>query len=146
MTLILLVAGCDSGSQKFNGVDVTGASYGRDFSLTDHTGAPRTLADYRGKACPSSSGTSSTPSSSAASSPVASCGCVALGAAQASAANSTSKIDRYIGYIVAWISASNARPSGASTSCATVCDTPSTPISATAIRLTPTNTAIVSAP
>jgi len=29
---------------------VTGASFGRDFSLTDHTGKPRTLADYRGKA------------------------------------------------------------------------------------------------
>ena len=33
----------------FKGIDVTGASYGRDFALTDFNGQPRTLADYRGK-------------------------------------------------------------------------------------------------
>ena len=46
---VLLVAGCGGGAQKFNGVDITGANYARDFSLTDHSGAKRTLADYRGK-------------------------------------------------------------------------------------------------
>jgi protein SCO1/2 len=33
----------------FNNVDVTGADFGRDFALTDHNGARRSLADYRGK-------------------------------------------------------------------------------------------------
>ncbi len=33
----------------FNNVDISGASYAREFSLTDHTGARRTLADYRGR-------------------------------------------------------------------------------------------------
>lgn len=46
---VLLCAGCGGGSQKFNSVDITGANYARDFALTDHTGAKRTLADYRGK-------------------------------------------------------------------------------------------------
>ena len=35
--------------QKFNSVDITGSSIGPDFSLADHTGARRTLADFRGK-------------------------------------------------------------------------------------------------
>ncbi len=43
------MAGCGGGAQKFNSVDITGANYARDFALTDHTGAKRTLADYRGK-------------------------------------------------------------------------------------------------
>ncbi len=33
----------------FHHVDITGAPYAHDFSLTDHTGTRRTLADYRGK-------------------------------------------------------------------------------------------------
>ncbi len=49
MYVLLLVSGCGGGAQKFNGVDITGANYARDFALTDHTGAKRTLADYRGK-------------------------------------------------------------------------------------------------
>jgi protein SCO1/2 len=44
-----VLAACDAGSQRFNSVDITGAEYARDFSLTDHTGSRRTLADYRGK-------------------------------------------------------------------------------------------------
>ena len=35
---------------KFSAVDITGVDWGKDFSLTDHTGRPRTLADFRGKA------------------------------------------------------------------------------------------------
>ncbi len=46
---VLLLAGCSGGTPKFNGVDITGANYARDFALTDHTGAKRNLADYRGK-------------------------------------------------------------------------------------------------
>src|SRR5213078_1031144 len=46
----LLLAACSPDGPKFSASDVTGASFGRDFALTDHTGKPRTLADYRGKA------------------------------------------------------------------------------------------------
>ena len=35
---------------KFESVDITGVPWGKDFNLTDHTGRPRTLADFRGKA------------------------------------------------------------------------------------------------
>ena len=34
----------------FNAVDITGADYAKDFRLTDHTGAARTLSDFKGKA------------------------------------------------------------------------------------------------
>jgi protein SCO1/2 len=44
---VVLLAACSK--PAFNNVDITGASYADDFSLTDHTGARRTLADYRGK-------------------------------------------------------------------------------------------------
>ena len=44
------LAGCTPDGPKFQSSDVTGATFGRNFSLTDATGKPRTLADYRGKA------------------------------------------------------------------------------------------------
>jgi len=47
LCLSLLLAACSK--PAFNNVDITGASYASDFSLTDHTGVRRTLADYRGK-------------------------------------------------------------------------------------------------
>jgi protein SCO1/2 len=47
--LTLAVAACGPASPKFLGSDVTGASFGHDFRLTDHTGQMRTLADFRGK-------------------------------------------------------------------------------------------------
>ena len=45
------LAACDAGSGKpsFKATDLTGADYGKSLSLTDHTGAPRTLADWKGK-------------------------------------------------------------------------------------------------
>jgi protein SCO1 len=46
----LALVGCGSDAPRFMASDVTGASFGRDFSLVDHTGKPRTLADFRGKA------------------------------------------------------------------------------------------------
>ncbi|HUL63843.1 MAG TPA: SCO family protein [Burkholderiaceae bacterium] len=52
LTLALLIAlsGCQQqSSQSFNSVDITGANYAHDFSLTDHNGNKRTLADFRGK-------------------------------------------------------------------------------------------------
>jgi len=48
--LALLLAACGAGAPHFEGSDVTGASFGHDFSLTDSAGHTRTLADYRGKA------------------------------------------------------------------------------------------------
>ncbi len=46
----LALAACGPDAPKFRASDVTGTAFGRDFTLTDHTGKPRTLADYRGKA------------------------------------------------------------------------------------------------
>ena len=51
------LAGCDrlgfGGPAKpaFNGVDITGADYGRDLALPDVDGKPRTLADFAGSVC-----------------------------------------------------------------------------------------------
>ena len=45
------LAACGGGSgPQFKNVDITGADYGRDFSLADQTGKTRTLSDFRGKA------------------------------------------------------------------------------------------------
>ena len=44
-----VVGGCKPGNPPFNGVDITGADYARDFSLVDSSGKTRTLADFRGK-------------------------------------------------------------------------------------------------
>lgn len=47
---MLLLSGCAPSKQPFNSVDITGIQgYGSDFRLTDHTGRPRTMADFRGK-------------------------------------------------------------------------------------------------
>ncbi len=46
--LSLGLAGCGD-KPAFKGVDITGADYATGFSLTDHDGQPRTLADFRGK-------------------------------------------------------------------------------------------------
>ena len=45
----LALAACSPGAPKFNSTDITGAGFGRELALTDHTGKPRTLADFRGK-------------------------------------------------------------------------------------------------
>lgn len=44
-----LAAGCRGDAPAFKGIDITGAPYGRDFSLLDPQGKVRTLADFRGK-------------------------------------------------------------------------------------------------
>jgi protein SCO1/2 len=44
------LAACEPGKPSFRSLDVTGAEFGRWLSLTDHTGKPRTLADFKGKA------------------------------------------------------------------------------------------------
>ena len=52
LALGLLLGGCDQlGKQApvFKNTDLTGLDYAKDFALTDHTGKPRTLADFKGK-------------------------------------------------------------------------------------------------
>ena len=49
ITICSLLAACDSGPQ-FRSTDITGAPYGQWLELTDHTGTPRKLDDFRGKA------------------------------------------------------------------------------------------------
>ena len=46
---LLAMHGCGSSGPSFLNADVTGADYGKELSLTDHTGKPRTLADFRGR-------------------------------------------------------------------------------------------------
>jgi protein SCO1/2 len=49
-SLCLLLAACNPSGPRFNSTDITGADYGKDFKLTDHTGKVRTLADFKGRA------------------------------------------------------------------------------------------------
>ncbi len=46
-----LLSACQPAPQPpaFQATDITGADFARDFSLTDHNGHARTLADFRGK-------------------------------------------------------------------------------------------------
>src|SRR5436190_5095297 len=44
-----ILAGCHSGQPVFEATDITGADFGKGFSLTDHTGKQRTLQDFHGK-------------------------------------------------------------------------------------------------
>ncbi|PKO73467.1 MAG: SCO family protein [Betaproteobacteria bacterium HGW-Betaproteobacteria-17] len=45
------LAGCQPAPQppSFLATDITGAAFARDFTLTDHNGQARTLADFKGK-------------------------------------------------------------------------------------------------
>lgn len=50
--LAFLLGGCDKISSpppSFKNTDLTGLDYAKEFSLTDHNGKPRTLADFKGK-------------------------------------------------------------------------------------------------
>ena len=45
-----LASGCNlGGAVSFNGTDITGADFGRDFRLKDPSGQERTLADFKDK-------------------------------------------------------------------------------------------------
>lgn len=48
---LLTMTGCTERPAKavFSGIDISGATYATGFSLTDHNGQPRTLADFKGK-------------------------------------------------------------------------------------------------
>ena len=45
----LALSACDNSALKFNNTDITGANFGRNFSLLDPDGRLRSLADFRGK-------------------------------------------------------------------------------------------------
>jgi protein SCO1 len=51
LMLAVTCAGCSPGASgpAFELTDITGAEFGREIRLTDHTGTPRTLADFKGK-------------------------------------------------------------------------------------------------
>lgn len=49
LALGLLLSGC-SEPVAFKSTDISGSDWGKGFSLTDHNGTPRTLADFKGKA------------------------------------------------------------------------------------------------
>lgn len=46
---VSLLVGCGPNAPKFQATDVSGATFAREFQLSDHNGKPRTLADFRGK-------------------------------------------------------------------------------------------------
>ena len=48
-TAALALAACSESPHSFKGIDITGADYATGFSLPDHNGQPRTLADFKGK-------------------------------------------------------------------------------------------------
>ncbi len=48
VSIALILAACQP-EGSFKAVDITGAAYARELALTDHTGAKRSLADFRGK-------------------------------------------------------------------------------------------------
>ena len=50
LLLLVLLAGCQKLPTPFHANDVGAMFTEVDFRLTDHTGSPRTLADFRGKA------------------------------------------------------------------------------------------------
>jgi protein SCO1 len=49
VTVALGVTAC-ADKPSFRNTDITGAEFAREFSLTDHNGVRRTLADFKGKA------------------------------------------------------------------------------------------------
>jgi protein SCO1/2 len=44
-----LFTACSEARPAFSAIDVTGATYARDFALTDHNGQPKSLKDFAGK-------------------------------------------------------------------------------------------------
>lgn len=50
LSLLLCLSACSDPKDKFINTDLTGLDYAKDFSLTDHNGKPRSLADFKGKA------------------------------------------------------------------------------------------------
>jgi protein SCO1 len=49
LAFLLLLAACSPAPATFVGTDMTGADFANEFALTDHTGKPRSLSDFKGK-------------------------------------------------------------------------------------------------
>ena len=49
LVALLALGACQQGKPGFRATDISGAEFGRDFALADHTGKPRALADFRGR-------------------------------------------------------------------------------------------------
>lgn len=49
LLIVTLLASCGPSGPSFKSTDITGADWAQDFALTDQTGKPRTLTDFRGK-------------------------------------------------------------------------------------------------
>ncbi len=49
LALVLGLVACGQDTLKFSAIDITGADYGREFSLADQNGRTRGLADFQGK-------------------------------------------------------------------------------------------------
>ena len=49
LVLLLMLGACQQGRPGFRATDITGADFGQDFALADHTGKPRALSDFRGR-------------------------------------------------------------------------------------------------
>jgi protein SCO1/2 len=49
MLVAVACVACSREGPRFSGIDLTGADWGRDFSLQDPDGRTRTLADFRGR-------------------------------------------------------------------------------------------------
>lgn len=47
--IFMLISACTDTKLQFKSVDVTGADFAQNFSLPDHNGVTRTLADFKGK-------------------------------------------------------------------------------------------------
>lgn len=48
-TVTTTLVACKNGKPNFNSIDITGATYCRDFHLRDHDGNKKSLADFKGK-------------------------------------------------------------------------------------------------
>ena len=48
LAALTVLAGCDTGQRGFQATDITGAEFGKAFTLTDHNGKQRSLEDFRG--------------------------------------------------------------------------------------------------
>jgi protein SCO1/2 len=49
LAAVCILAGCQAGQQGFQSTDITGADFGKAFTLTDHNGKQRSLEDFRGQ-------------------------------------------------------------------------------------------------
>ena len=49
IAILFLVNACVRSPASFKATDITGATFARDFALTDQSGQPRVLADFKGK-------------------------------------------------------------------------------------------------